>query len=243
VGKQVSDLDPLQEAIGITFSDLTLLRRALTHASYLNENPECDWGDNERLEFLGDAVGGFIAAEALYERFPEWPEGWLTSLRATLVRTESMARLASQVELGRRLLLGRGEEQSGGRSRATLLSDAFEALLGAIYLDQGLEAARRFFLPLLKPQLEHLSPQAPLSDAKTLLQEWAQARYHEAPSYQIVSETGPDHAKEFTVEVWIQGQVRGRGAGPSKQAAEKVAASAALEAVSALPDAHTGDSK
>ncbi len=241
MGKQASELAPLQEAIGVSFSDQTLLRRALTHASYLNENPECDWGDNERLEFLGDAVGGFIAAEHLYERFPEWPEGWLTSLRATLVRTETMARLASQIELGRHLLLGRGEEQSGGRSRPTLLSDAFEALLGALYLDQGLEAARRFFLPLLKSELARLSAQVPLSDAKTLLQEWTQARYHEAPSYRLVSETGPDHAKEFTVEVRIQGQVRGRGAGPSKQAAEKAAASAALEAVSALPDSQADD--
>ncbi len=239
--KQGGDLGSLQEAIGITFSDLTLLRRALTHASYLNENPDCDWGDNERLEFLGDAVGGFIAAEHIYERFPQWPEGWLTSLRSTLVRTETMARFAARIELGRHLLLGRGAEQAGGRSQSTLLSDAFEALLGAIYLDQGLEATRRFFLPLFKSELEHLSPEVPLSDAKTLLQEWTQARYREAPSYRLVNETGPDHAKEFTVEVCIQGQVRGRGAGPSKQAAEKAAASAALEAVSALPDSQADD--
>ncbi|UCC77027.1 MAG: ribonuclease III [Anaerolineales bacterium] len=243
MGKQASDLAALQEAIGITFSDLTLLRSALTHSSYLNENPECDWGDNERLEFLGDAVGGLIAAEHLYERFPEGPEGWLTSLRSTLVRTETLARFAAQIELGRHLLLGRGAEQTGGRSRPTVLSDAFEALLGAIYLDQDLEAARRFFLPLLKSELEHLSAQVPLRDAKTLLQEWTQPRYQEAPSYRLVSETGPDHAKEFTVEVWIQGQVRGRGSGPSKQAAEKAAASVALEAVSALADAQTDDQK
>jgi len=232
----VEDLAALQEAIGVAFRDPSLLRRALTHASYLNENPDCTWGDNERLELLGDAVGDFVAAEHLYHRFPRWQEGPLTSLRAELVRSETLARFAMEIDLGRYLLLGRGEEQAGGRTRAAMLSDAFEALLGAIYLDQGLEATRRFFLPFLQSHLEAFSAETSLRDAKTRLQEWAQAVYHETPSYVTVRQTGPDHAKQFTVKVLIMGQVRGRGVGHSKQAAEQAAAEAALDAILAQAD-------
>jgi ribonuclease-3 len=233
LGKGVKDLAAMLAAIGITFRQPALLRRALTHASYLNENPGCDWGDNERLEFLGDAVGDFIAAEFLYHRFPEWQEGPLTSLRAELVRSETLARFAKEIDLGRYLLLGRGEEQGGGRIRATMLGDAFEALLGALYLDQGLEATTEFFGPFLRSHLEASSAEALPRDAKTRLQEWAQATYHEAPAYVTVQAAGPDHAKQFTVEVLIMGQVRGQGAGNSKQAAEQAAAQAALDAIAA----------
>jgi len=228
----LEDLTALQQTIGITFRDLTLLRRALTHASYVNENPECMWGDNERLEFLGDAVGDFLAAEYLYDHFPQWQEGQLTSLRAEVVRSETLARLAMEIGLGRYLLLGRGEDRAGGRTRTAMLSDVFEALLGAIYLDQGLETARQFFIPLLQSQLEAWSAEALLGDAKSRLQEWAQATWHETPGYVTVEEAGPDHAKQFTVEVLIKGQVRGRGVGHSKQAAEQAAAQAALDAIS-----------
>lgn len=224
-------LSALQQSLGLVFRDLSLLLQALTHSSYLNENPTCSWGDNERLEFLGDAVGDFLAAAFLYERFPHWQEGQLTSVRAELVRTDTLARFARQIGLGQYLLMGQGEEQSGGRDRIAMLSDAFEALLGAIYLDQGMEAARRFFLPFLQPLVETFSVATQWRDAKSRLQEWAQAVLHETPSYRTVQETGPDHAKEFTVEVLVGGQVRGRGVGRSKHAAEQAAAQAALEAL------------
>ena len=233
---ELEALTALQDATGITFRDPSLLRRALTHASYVNENPGCTWGDNERLEFLGDAVGGFIAAEDLYHRFPGWQEGPLTNLRADLVCSETLASFATEIGLGRYLLLGRGEEQGGGRMRATMLGDAFEALLGAIYLDQGLEATRRFFLPLLQSRLEASSAEALVRDAKSRLQEWAQATFHETPSYVMVQEAGPDHARQFTVKVLIMGEVRGRGVGHSKQAAEQAAAKAALDKMSAQAD-------
>ncbi len=235
----MEDLTEVQQAIGIIFRDQSLLQRALTHTSYLNENPDCVWGDNERLEFLGDAIGGFIAAQYLYHRFPEWQEGQLTNLRAELVCSETLARFAAEIDLGRYLLLGHGEELGGGRTRAAMLSDAFEALLGAVYVDHGLEAARQFFLPFIESQIEAFSAEALLRDAKSRLQEWAQAIFHVTPRYVTVQESGPDHAKQFSVEVLVKGQVRGRGAGHSKQVAEQEAARAALDAISASLDHST----
>nr|MBC7245857.1 ribonuclease III [Chloroflexota bacterium] len=240
---RLTALAPLQKGLGISFRNPLLLLQALTHSSYLNENPTCSWSDNERLEFLGDAVGDFLTAEFLYERFTHWQEGELTSVRAELVRSETLARFAQQIGLGHYLLLGHGEEQSGGRTRVTVLSDAFEALLGAIYVDQGLEAARRFFLPLLQPLVETFSTVAQWRDAKSRLQEWAQAVLHETPSYRTVREEGPDHAKQFTVEVIIGGQVRGQGTGRSKQAAEQAAAQAALEMILAPPKGANSDNQ
>jgi ribonuclease-3 len=231
MGAAFEGLDRLQEAMGIRFADVRLLQRALTHASYLNENPEHTGGDNERLEYLGDAVIDFVAAEHLYRRFPTWDEGRLTSVRTDLVRAKALANFAQQIALGEHLLLGRGEEQSGGRQRATMLCDAFEALVGALYLDQGLEAAGEFLRPFLDAFLKGVVEETPLRDAKTRLQEWTQALYHEPPRYETVQEAGPDHAKEFTVQVHILGEVRGEGVGHSKQAAEQAAARAALEAL------------
>lgn len=233
---QLAALTALQKSLDISFRDPLLLLQALTHSSYLNENPTCSWSDNERLEFLGDAVGDFLAAEFLYARFAHWQEGELTSVRAELVRSETLASFAQQIGLGDYLLLGRGEEQSGGRTRITMLSDAFEALLGAIYVDQGIETARRFFLPLLQPLVEAFSTAPQWRDAKSRLQEWAQAVLHETPAYRTVREEGPDHAKQFTVEVVIGGQVRGQGSGRSKQAAEQAAAQAALKTIFASPN-------
>ena len=226
----MQDLGALQKAIGVCFRDPALLRRALTHTSYLNENPACDWGDNERLEFLGDSVVDFVAAEYLYARFPDWQEGRLTGLRAELVRADTLAQFAAEKGLGDYLLLGRGEEQSGGRTRAAMLSDAFEALVGAIYLDQGPEAARQFVLQLLEAGAQAAA--AVPRDSKSRLQEWAQSTQHATPAYVTVEESGPDHARQFTVEVLLHGQVRGRGVGRSKQAAEQAAARAALDALS-----------
>jgi ribonuclease-3 len=227
----LQELAELQAAIGVSFRDPVLLRRALTHASYLNENPDCSWGDNERLEFLGDAVVDFVAADYLYAHFPAWQEGQLTSLRAEWVRADTLAQFAVDKGLGSYLLLGRGEEQSGGRTRVTMLSDAFEALVGAIYLDGGLDAARQFIVPLLEALAKAQTVSAALRDPKSRLQEWAQSVVRAAPAYVTVEESGPDHARQFTVEVLIQGFARGRGTGHSKQAAEQAAARAALEAV------------
>jgi len=227
----VEDLHGLQAAIGVQFRDPTLLHRALTHASFLNENPDCSWGDNERLEFLGDAVVDFVAADYLYAHFPDWHEGQLTSLRADWVRAETLARFAVEKGLGGFLLLGHGEEQSGARTREAMLSDAFEALVGAIYLDAGLEAARQFIVPFLDALTRAQAVSEMLRDPKSRLQEWTQSTVHAAPVYVTVEERGPDHARQFTVEVLVQGQVRGRGTGRSKHAAEQAAARAALDAL------------
>jgi ribonuclease-3 len=232
--KRPESISALQQQMGVTFRDPALLHRALTHASYLNENPHCGWGDNQRLEFLGDAVVDFIAAEYLIQHFPDWQEGQLTAMRAEFVRSETLAAFAEEIGLGDHLLLGRGEEAGGGRTRSAMLGDALEALLGALYLDQGLRTVRQFILPFLQRHLDSSGSGTPLRDAKSRLQEWAQASLHETPSYATVRETGPDHSKLFTVEVRIAGQLRGQGEGSSKQAAEQAAAQNALDGISAL---------
>ncbi|HEY57248.1 MAG TPA: ribonuclease III [Anaerolineae bacterium] len=213
--------------LGLTFKDPRLLVRALTHRSYLNEHPEA-LEDNERLEFLGDAVLDFLVGEWLYHHFPEMPEGDLTRLRAALVCRDQLAAFAHQIELHRALLLGHGEEANGGRNRPTTLSAAFEALVGALYLDQGIEAVRRFLLPLLEPAMERILEARLDEDPKSRLQEWAQAQGYRAPTYHILEVRGPDHAREFDIEVRIEGQPYGRGKGPSKREASKSAAADAL---------------
>jgi len=225
------DLDLVQERLNVRFNDLSLLLRALTHRSYLNEHPSDSLEDNERLEFLGDAVLDFVSGDWLYNRFPEMHEGRLTRLRAALVRTETLADFARQCHLGEALRLGRGEEESGGRDRQANLCRVFEAVVGAIYLDQGLETVREFVLPCFTPALERILDADLDKDAKSTLQEWSQAHLNLTPTYRTVRETGPDHAKHFTVEVVIGGQVYGQGSGRSKQAAAQEAAQAALEAI------------
>lgn len=212
-----------------TFRDPSLLARALTHRSYLNEHPELALEDNERLEFLGDAVLDFVAGAWLYNRFPELREGRLTTLRAALVKTDALAEFALQVGLNERLRLGKGEADSGGRGRNSLLADAFEAVLGALYLDQGLEAVRAFLETLLPEAIERVLAEESDRDAKSWLQEWSQAEYGITPRYRTVSDAGPDHAKTFTVEVRIGTKVVGRGEGLSKQLAAQAAASDALK--------------
>lgn len=229
----MSDLRAIQERLGFQFSDLSLLQRALTHRSYLNEHPEHALEDNERLEFLGDAVLDFVAGAWLYDRFPEMNEGQLTRLRAGLIRTETLARFAEQFHVGQALLLGRGEAESGGRTRKRNLCGSFEALIGAMYLDKGMEAVQRFVEPLFVPALEDMLRRAADKDPKSLLQEWSQAELGETPVYQTVASQGPDHAKEFTVAVTIGGTEVGRGVGFSKQAAAQAAAQAALDAIEA----------
>lgn len=225
----MSHLSECEAAFSITFADKTLLQRALTHRSYINENPDFPLEDNERLEFLGDAVLDFVVGEYLYHRFPEMREGHLTSLRAALVKTETLARFAAQLDLGRYLFIGHGEAESGGRERPANLCAAFEALVGAIYLDQGLEAVKDFITPFIGPELEHIIQNELDKDPKSLLQELSQGLLQLTPTYRTVAERGPDHAKEFTVEVLIGGQVYGWGQGPSKQAAAQAAARAALQ--------------
>ncbi len=215
------------QRIEIEFSDISLLTRALTHRSYLNEHPEA-LEDNERLEFLGDAVLDFLVGAWLYHRFPEMKEGPLTRMRSALVRTEQLADFAFQIDLGAALRLGRGEDVSGGRERPALLCAAFEALTGAVYLDAGIPAVQDFINPLLDSVLEDVYNGGETRDPKSRLQEWTQARGRGAPTYRVVAATGPDHAKKFEIEVSIQGKSYGRGKGLSKQMAAKAAAHNAL---------------
>lgn len=215
--------------MGLTFNDKSLLARALTHSSFLNEYPEFPITDNERLEFLGDAVLDFVIGEFVYNRFPEKPEGDLTNLRAALVRRETLADLARRIQLGEFLRLGRGEEETGGRQRPATLCAAFEAFVGALYLDQGLDRVRQFVLPMLDSELTRLARAALQKDPKSRLQEWSQAELHATPHYKTILESGPDHAKQFTVQVTVASGLQGTGVGPSKQAAAQSAASDLLE--------------
>ncbi len=219
----------VENALNLSFADKTLLQRALTHRSYLNENPDHPLEDNERLEFLGDAILDFITGEYLYHHFPEMAEGQLTNLRSALVRTEKLAQFAIELNLGNYLFLGRGEEDNGGRERIAILCDAFEALIGALYLDQGIEATRQFVHKIIDPALDSTLAAATEKDAKSRLQEVAQSFYQVTPTYRTVQEQGPDHAKEFTVEAVINDKPYGRGTGFSKQTAAQAAAQQALD--------------
>lgn len=224
----MSDILEAEVAFNLTFSDKALLQRALTHRSYLNENPDYPLEDNERLEFLGDAILDFITGEYLYHHFPEVAEGRLTNLRSALVRTERLAEFAVDLNLGDHLFLGRGEEESGGRTRPAILCDAFEALIGALYLDQGIEFTRDFVYEIIEPALQEILVSDSEKDAKSQLQEVAQSHYQLTPTYRTVKEQGPDHAKEFTVEAIIGDKAYGTGKGNSKQNAAQAAAKEAL---------------
>ncbi len=223
------DLAAFQELNCLSFRDQSLLLRALTHPSYLNEHPRQGIEDNQRLEFLGDAVLDFISGELLYHRFPEATEGRLTRLRAALVRTETLARFAVQCHIDQALLLGHGEEDSGGRERLTNLCAALEAVMGAMYLDKGLEEVRQFITPLFEATLDTILRLELDKDAKSRLQEWSQAQLGLTPTYKTLSSIGPDHAKEFTVAVYLGNEQVAVGTGLSKQAAAQVAARLALE--------------
>ena len=225
------EADVLQANLGINFKDLSLLQQALVHRSYLNENPSSNLSSNERLEFLGDAVLGFVVASELYERFPELPEGELTKLRSALVRGETLSRIALFLNLGNYLYLGRGEEESGGRYRPRNLNCALEAVIGSVFLDQGLDVAKEFILKLLKGKLERIAEDKSISDYKSRLQQLIQADHRVTPAYRTIAELGPDHAKVFTVEVIVGELVIGRGHGRSKRLAEMDAARNALESL------------
>jgi len=223
------DWDSYQRALGMAFNNKTLLEQALVHSSYLNENPDFGLPSNERLEFLGDAILDFIVAERLYREFPKLPEGELTEIRASLVCRETLAEIASSLKIGDWLLLGQGEETSGGRTRQSNLANAMEALIGAIYLDQGLAKTRKFVLRQLKPFLKRVKYGEISPNYKALLQELIQSKEHLTPTYHLVAATGPDHDKQFIVEVLVESEILGQGTGRNKKTAEMQAAKSAWE--------------
>jgi ribonuclease-3 len=218
-----------QKKLGISFRRQPLLVQAFVHSSYCNENPDCAYRSNERLEFLGDALLNFVVTEKLYEEFPELTEGELTEIRASLVCRETLAELASALELGKYLLLGRGEESSGGRGKIGNLANTMEAVMAALYLDQGLAKTRRFILTQLKPQLEKIKTGNAMPNYKSSVQEFIQGQKGPTPVYRLVEATGPDHSKQFTAEILVDGEVLGKGMGRSKKVAESQAARAAWE--------------
>lgn len=221
-------LQDLQTTIGITFTNQHLLEQAFVHRSFLNESRDFN-ESNERLEFLGDAVLSFITSHYLYATYPDFPEGTLTNIRSTLVKTKSLAEAATALRLGELLKLSRGEESSGGRTNESLLADCFEALLGAIFLDQGVEVARTYLNAVLLPRSKDIVTSKSYVDYKSLLQEKVQEQTKISPVYRVVKSEGPDHNKTFWVEVLSGESVLGNGKGKSKQEAEQAAAASALE--------------
>lgn len=226
------DINGLQSALGIGFRDISNLQLSLVHRSYLNENPDLNMTSNERLEFLGDAVLGFVVADEIYRRFPDLSEGELTKLRSALVRGETLSRIAMSMKLGEYLYLGRGEEDSGGRNRPRNLSCALEAVIGAVLVDQGLEETKDFIMRLIGGDLEQAIEDKLVADFKSRLQQTIQFERKITPVYRTIEENGPDHAKVFTVEVRAGDSILGKGTGRSKRAAEMEAAREALESLS-----------
>ena len=218
------------QRLGLPFTDYRLLNRALTHRSYLNEHPEA-LEDNERLEFLGDAVLDFLVGAWLYNHFPEMAEGELTRMRSALVRTEQLADFGVGINLGQAMRLGHGETEGGGRVRPALLCATFEALIGALYLNAGIQAVRDFVEPLLHSAAYQILTDRKDLDPKSLLQEWVQAKGLASPVYHTVASSGPEHEKTFKVEVIVDGNPYGLGIGHSKRMAAKAAATAALKAL------------
>jgi ribonuclease-3 len=226
-----ADLAELEAALGIRFADRALLRTAVTHRSYLNEVVDPTVADNERLEFLGDALVDFVAGDYLYRSLPDAREGELTALRAALVSAPALASFAARINLGRYLRLGRGEAASGGRERAAILGDAFEAVVGAVFLDRGLDETERLLMTFFGPELAAVRDSRRLKDAKSRLQELAQGRWQRTPHYETVDESGPDHDKRFVVRVLIGDEPWGTGEGRSKAVAARRAARMALDKV------------
>jgi len=223
-----SDLDALEAKLRTRFRNRALLAKAMVHRSHLNEAKRPDIESNERLEFLGDAVIGYVVARELYRRFPGVPEGQLTELRAQLVRWETLATVAGRLDFGKHLALGRGEERTGGRERPMNLARAYEAVVGALLEDRGLRDTERFVLRTLKADLAELEATSNVADIKSRLQEWVQGRVGGTPIYQTVSVVGPDHAREYRVQVQIGDRVLGEGLGRNKRTAERAAAAEAL---------------
>ena len=219
----------LEEAIGYRFHNISLLQNALTHSSFANERWHNSLLSNERLEFLGDSILGMLVAEYLYRNFPDRPEGELTRMRADMVCEKTLASVAARIHLGDHLMLGHGEEQGGGRSRDSILADAVESVIAACFLDGGIEAAQKFIRTFILVEV----PVTKLhnEDYKTELQELVQQKKYQVLSYELVGQSGPDHDKQFSVEVSLNGTVVGKGTGSSKKRAEQDAARAAIAAL------------
>jgi ribonuclease-3 len=228
----LADLAELQKSLGVSFNDLSHLEQALIHSSYLNENPSFAPTSNERLEFLGDAVLGLVIAEELYLSFPQFSEGEMTRARAALVCRDTLARVARVISLGDFLYLGKGEEASGGRHKASNLAAALEAVIAAIFLDRGLATTNEIILRLFNEEIERAVSQGAGVDYKSQLQELVQAKQQPPPVYELVEAVGPAHDRWFTVEVKISDTVLGKGSGRSKKMAETEAAYSALQRLS-----------
>ena len=222
-------LTKLEQGLGYTFTDKALLENALTHSSYANENREKHIPDNERLEFLGDSILGFVVADYLYRNFPDKPEGELTRIRADLVCERNLAEAAATIELGSYLLLGHGEEQGGGRKRDSIVSDAMESVIAASFMDGGFAAAKEIIDRLILSNIPKGRPRN--FDYKTAFQELVQRKKDQQIHYELTGESGPDHDKHFEVEVLLNGKAVGHGVGSSKKRAEQAAAEAAIEAL------------
>ena len=221
----MSKLKEIQEIIGYEFKQEGLLRQALTHSSYANEKHMKRLSDNEKLEFLGDAVLELVSSDFLYHSYPDLSEGDLTKMRASIVCEPTLALCTREIDLGKYLLLGKGENLTGGRTRQSILSDALEAIIGAIYLDGGMEPAKKFVHRFILTDIEHKKL---FYDSKTILQEVVQGNYEETLHYELLAEEGPDHDKNFRVEARIGDRVVGEGCGHTKKAAEQEAAYHAL---------------
>ena len=219
----------LAERLGLPVGESELLEQALVHTSWLHEHPDAATGHNERLEFLGDAVVNLAISEALFAAHPGDDEGMLSARRASIVSTVGLARLAGRIELGSFLSLGEGEAQRGGRLRPSILASAFEALAGAFYLELGFDPTRDWLLDVAEPELSLDAPLSSLKSPKSRLQEFTQRRTGARPEYHVVDATGPDHEKEFQVEVFVDGRALGVGIGPSRRIAETAAAQKAIE--------------
>jgi len=223
------DATEFAQKYNLIFNDEALLRQAFTHRSYLNEHREEAGGHNERLEFLGDAVLELASTRFLYDKFPERPEGDLTAYRAALVNANTLSDLAASIGMNDYMRLSKGEAKDTGRARQYLLANAIEALIGAVYIDQGFEAAERFVAEHLFPKIDEIIKNKLWQDAKSLLQERAQEHEGATPTYAVLRETGPDHDKHFVVSVSLRGDAVAQGEGRSKQDAEQAAAKNALE--------------
>lgn len=218
----------LEQKLGLQFQKPDLIQTAFTHRSFLNESPKTIQS-NERLEFLGDSILSFIVSQYLYKTYPNLPEGELTSFRSSIVKTKTLAEIAKDFDLGTLLKLSKGEDEGGGRINISILADTFEALLGAIFLDQGLESSESIVMRFLLPKLTPIIEKKAYKDAKSTLQEKIQETTRNSPVYKVIEEVGPDHAKTFTTGVFITDHCLGIGKGRSKQEAEQNAASQALE--------------
>jgi ribonuclease-3 len=234
--QRMQRLRAFEECLGYRFTDIGLLEDALTHRSFVNENPALPFKDNERLEFLGDAVLELTITDMLMHKFPDFTEGQLSKLRASVVNEQPLAEMARRFRLGEFLLLGRGEESSGGRTKASLLANAFESIIAAMFLDTGFDRTAAFIGRLFAPLMGEGATTSVYRDYKTTVQEVCQVRFRDVPRYVLISETGPDHDKRFETSLVIGDRVIATGTGRNKKEAEQQAAKSALEALKTMPN-------